>query len=180
MTGKGSDIILWLYAQDKEKLWDIKEHKEKRTLTQNAYYWQLCTKLADKLRYSKSRIHNMMLRSYGQIELIDDKACYIVIPDTESAENAALEAETYHIRPTSQVKPGKDGIMYRTYMLLRGSSTYNTQEMGILLDGLIQEAKQQDIETLPPRELERMRLHELQIEKKQNDRHSPQGQRKGL
>lgn len=166
MTGKAQEIILWLYAQDRDKVWDIKEHKNKRTLTQNSYYWQLLTKLADVQRLSKNRVHNMMLRSYGQIELIDDKACYIVIPDTDIAEESALEADTYHIKPTSQVKSGKDGAMYRTYMLLRGSSTYNTHEMSILLDGLIQEAKLQGIETLPPHELERMRAYELQQEKK--------------
>lgn len=168
MTGKAQDIILWLYAQDRDKVWDIKEHKEKRSLDSNSYYWVLVTKLADKLHLSKIRVHNMMLRSYGQIELIDDKACYIVIPDTDAAYESALEADTYHIKPTSQVKEGKDGSMYRTYMLLRGSSTYNTHEMSILLDGLIQEAKQQGIETLPPAELERIRVYELQVEKKQS------------
>lgn len=171
MTGKAVDLITWLYAQDREKVWEIKEHKEKRSLNQNSYYWSLLTKVADAHRISKAECHNQMLRSYGQIELIDGKACYIVIPDTEEAERSTLIADTYHIKPTSQVKQGKDG-MYRTYMLLRGSSTYNSNEMSVLLDGLIQEAKQLGIETLPPAELERMRLYELQIEAKQSMRNS--------
>lgn len=166
MTGKASELIVWLYEQaDKSKVWDVTEHKEKRSLNSNSYYWVLLTKLADAMRISKSKAHNMMLRSYGQLELINDKACYIVIPDTEEAEETALNAETYHIKPTSQVKPGKDGMSYRTYMLIRGSSTYNTKEMAILLDGLIQEAKDQGIETLTPAELERMRAYEQQHEK---------------
>ena len=33
----------------------------------------------------------------------------LVVPDTTEAEETALEAETFHIRPTSQVKQGKDG-----------------------------------------------------------------------
>ena len=160
MTGKSNEVITWLCSQDRDKLWDISEHKEKRSLTSNSYYWVLLSKLADKLRLSKSCVHNMMLRSYGQIEVLDGKGVYIVVPDTEEAEKTALSADTYHIKPTSQVKKGNDGIMYRTYMLLRGSSTYNTKEMSILLDGLIAEAKEQGIETLPPHELERMRAYE--------------------
>ena len=40
--------------------------------------------------------------------------------------------------------------------MLRGSSTYNTEEMSKLIDGLVSECKEQGIETLPPEELERM------------------------
>ena len=31
--------------------------------------------------------------------------------------------------------------MYRTYIMLRGSSTYNTEEMARLIDGLITDCK---------------------------------------
>lgn len=37
---------------------------------------------------------------------------------------------------------GVDGVMYRTYKLLRGSSTYNTEEMARLIDGLITSCKE--------------------------------------
>ena len=67
-----------------------------------------------------------------------------------------MEADAYHIKPTSEVKLGRDGKMYRTYYLLRGSSTYDTEEMSRLIDGLVDECKDAGIETLPPDELERM------------------------
>ena len=67
-----------------------------------------------------------------------------------------LEAETYHIKPTSQVQKGADGTLFRTYKMLRGSSTYDTKEMSYLIDGLVGECRELGIETLPPRELERM------------------------
>ena len=47
--------------------------------------------------------------------------------------------------------------MYRTYMMLRGSSDYDTREMSELIDGTVSEAKQMGIETLPPHEIERMK-----------------------
>jgi hypothetical protein len=37
---------------------------------------------------------------------------------------------------------GLDGIMYRTYKLLRGSSTYDPSEMARLIDGLITSCKE--------------------------------------
>lgn len=137
---------------------DIKavKHREKRSLDANAYYWKLLSQLAEVIKVSKSRAHNMMLRKYGQREFIDGKLVTIPIPDTDVAENTALEADTYHIKPTSQVKEGKDGTIYRTYVMMRGSSDYNTKEMSELIEGLVSECKEQGIETLAPAELEQM------------------------
>lgn len=70
------------------------------------------------------------------------KTIKLVLPDTEEAAQRADEAESYHIKPTSQVKVGTDGNTYRTYILLRGSSTYDTAEMTRLIDGVMDEAKQ--------------------------------------
>jgi hypothetical protein len=66
------------------------------------------------------------------------------------------EEEHYHLKPGSQVTAGRDGTNYRTYRLLKGSSEYDTKEMYHLINGLIQECKEQDIETLTPNEMERM------------------------
>lgn len=87
---------------------------------------------------------------------MDGKLAYLVIPDSDNAEMKALEAETYHIKPTSQTKPGADGLMYRTYIMLRGSITYDTKEMSHLVNGLVSDCREQGIETIPPDELERM------------------------
>ncbi|WP_045091356.1 hypothetical protein, partial [Clostridium sp. FS41] len=68
----------------------------------------------------------------------------------------SLEAETYHIKPTTEVKISSDGTPFRTYIMLRGSSTYDTDEMSKLINGLVSECQEMGIETLPPQELERM------------------------
>lgn len=135
----------------------IAKYREKRSLDANAYYWQLLSKVAEAMDVSKPFAHNYFLRRYGQIEVFDGQAVYVVIPDTEEAEKKIFEEETYHLKPTSQVKVGKDGRLYRTYMMLRGSSSYDTKEMSKLIDGLVSEAKENGIETLPPEELERMK-----------------------
>lgn len=133
------------------KLW-----RDKRSLDANSYYWVLLSRLAEAVGISKPRAHNLMLRKYGQNLVIDSQIAFLVIPDTEEAEETALEAESFHIRPTSQVKQGKDGKMYRTYTVLAGSSTYDTKEMSELINGLVSECKEQGIETLTTDELARM------------------------
>lgn len=131
---------------------EIKEYRKKRSLDQNALYWSVLTSFAEALNISNAYAHNLLLRRYGQLERYDDKPVYVVLPDTEDAEKKADEAESYHLKPTSQVKEGKDGISYRTYMLLRGSSSYDTKEMTRLLDGLLEECKEMGICVMSERE----------------------------
>jgi hypothetical protein len=52
---------------------------------------------------------------------------------------------------------GDDGILYYRYKVMRGSHTYNTKEMSVLIDGVVQEAKNLGTETLPEKELERIK-----------------------
>lgn len=111
-----------------EKLsFEIKRFRRRRSLDANAYYWVLCTKLAGVLHTSNEEVHNEMLCSYGQPEIFEGKAAYITIPDTENAENKVKHAMDYHLKPTSQVREGLDGVMYRTYRLMRRFSLPITQ-----------------------------------------------------
>lgn len=159
-------IIQWLTTQKDGQVWEIKKHTKKRTLSQNAYYWQLCGQIADAMRMPKEQVHNMMLRSYGQVERLAGGLVTVPIPDTERAEQEVLRSMKYHLKPTSQVRAGVKG-MYRTYVMLKGSHDLNTEEMSILLDGTVQEAQQLGIETLRPIELEAMRAYEEQHHQKQ-------------
>ncbi len=134
----------------------FKKFRKKRSLDANAYYWVLVAKLGDKLNLSKPHLHNILLRRYGQPAIIDGKMIYLVLPDSDQGARAADEAETFHIKPTSEVKTGRDGERFRTYVMLRGSSTYNTEEMAHLIDGLVSECKEVGIETAAPEELSRM------------------------
>ena len=170
MTGPAKELVFLLakIADEDTKVYDIVDHKEKRSLSQNAYYHVLLGKVADKLRISKSRLHNDMLTHYGQRMLIDDKPVIIYVPDTEESENTALESDTVHMKRTSSVLTGNDEIVYRAWVMLRGSHEYNTKEMSILLDGLIQEAKQLDIETLTPSQIAEMRQLEQAAEDRKN------------
>jgi hypothetical protein len=120
---------------------EIKKYKKKRSLDANAYYWVLITKLAKRTRKSNEELHNEMLVHYGFPELVDGQLIRMVLPDTDEADKTVRYSSVYHLKPTTQVKEGKDGTPYRTYIMLRGSHTYNTEEMARLIDGLIYECK---------------------------------------
>ena len=143
--------------KDKKLRIKVVQFREKRSLNANSYYWQLLSQLADKLRVSKPFLHNTLLRRYGQIQLLDGKPMYLSIKDTEAVRKAIDEAEDYHLKPTAEVRVGKDGDNWRTYLMLKGSHELDTREMAILIDGIVDEAKEQGIQTLTPNELERLK-----------------------
>lgn len=134
----------------------ITEIKARRSLDANAYYWKLLTQLAEKIGISKPFCHNIMLRRYGQEYIFDDKPVYALIPETEDNARKVDEETSVHLRPTAETKTGRDGVLYRTYKLMRGSHDYNTYEMSKLIDGLVSECRDHDIETITPQEMERM------------------------
>ena len=131
--------------------------RDKRSKDANGYFFVLVDKLADVLRVSKPYVHNLMLRKYGQIQKVDDRPVWVVLPETEEVFKKVEEEDTLHLKPTSEVKKGKDGKMYRTYLLLKGSHELDSRAFSILLDGIISECKEVGIETLPPEDLARLK-----------------------
>lgn len=176
MIGTAEKVIeamVQAVRNDPDKLYEVKEYRKKRTLTQNAYYWALIGKTARALRMSTTELHNRMLRDVSDLiaEEFGGKKAYLLLPDTEETERKALASETVHIKPTAQTRVLADGVTYRTYVLLKGSHDMKTDEMGALLDRLIVEAKQQGIETLTWRELLEMRQREKEREERNAQKH---------
>lgn len=143
MIGNVQQILQWLFTQDREKIFEVKEHKEKRSLNSNSYCWVLITKIADVLRSSKEEVYLQMLKRYGQSELVS------VLSDI----NVNGYFKYYEVAGTSQLN-GKEFTHYKVY---KGSSEYDTREMSVLIDGVVSEAKLLGIETLTPEELERIK-----------------------
>lgn len=178
-TGKREEMTLFfLGLRDDTTVFDLIEHKEKRGLSQNNYYWQLLEKLSVKTHVPKQKIHNINLRHLGLMERINGQVVSVLLPDAEETEETVLMADTYHLVPTRKTKEGTDGKMYRWYLMLRGSSDMNVSEMSALVDLAVQDAKAQGIETLTPNELAHIRELEKQHEDKKNQGmcDKPQGQ----
>lgn len=143
--------------KDEERLRiTAKKYRQKRSMDANAYYWVLVGKLAEALDISKPFCHNLMLRRYGQIEWFGNQVAYTMLPDTEEVTKRMEQMEEAHFAPTGNVKKGSDGIVYRAWKLLKPSHRYDSKEMAALIDGVISEAKEVGIETLPPQELRRL------------------------
>ena len=131
----------------------IEKHRRRRSLDANAYFHVLVGKIADKLRISKPRCKNILIGRYGQIEYLDDGVPAVI--KTNVDVDQMLEQETLHVVPCGVDRQGGKDINY--FRIYRGSHTYDTREMSILIDGTVQEAKEQGIETMTPEEIERMK-----------------------
>ena len=149
MIGNAEEIIKWLFTQDREKVFEVKEHKEKRSLTANAYAWCLIGKIADALRTSKDEVYFEMLKRYGQSEVFS-------ILSTVDVSGAFKYYEKFG-EITLFDDLTQEWVYMTNYRVFRGSSEYDSREMAILIDGIISEAKELDIETLPPHEVERLK-----------------------
>lgn len=125
--------------------YEIAKAKQKRSLNANAYAWLLITKIGDVLRLSKEEVYFDMLRQYGQGGAISVQEKF--------AENFKRTYKYYESLGKSELK-GKTFEHFRFWV---GSSEYNTQEMSILIDGIVQEAKQLNIEVLTPLEIARLK-----------------------
>ena len=145
MIGKVEQINQWLWNQDREKIFEIKEFKERRTLTQNSYMWKLITELANKTNISKEDMYMQMLKDYGQSEIIS----------MLSSINPNGYFKYFESIGTGIVN-NKEFTHYRIY---KGSSEYNTIEMKYLLDGIIQECENVGIPTLTINEIQNMKLN---------------------
>lgn len=143
MIGNAEAIIQYLFQQDREKVFEVREYKQKRSLTQNAYFWVLVNEIANVTRQSKDEIHLQMLKEYGQNQVIS------VQSNIDISKFIKYFEEIGHGRVN-----GKDFTHYRVF---EGSSEMDSREMAILLDGVVQEAEQLGIPTLTPAEIARLK-----------------------
>lgn len=141
MIGNVLKIIQWLYDQDKNKLFEIKEYKEKRNKNQNKKYWKLLGELSLKTKIGIEELHFEMLKSYSP-------RYEILVPNESS-----IRGIEYYEKKSKIVKNGKEFYVYHVYT---PSHELNTAEFAILLKGLCEECRQQGIETLSPEELEEL------------------------
>lgn len=128
---------------------ELKEHREKRSLDANAYFWRLLDELAYSLGEPKEALYLRYVKECGPFR------------DFSLTEE---EAGTFRTAwsmlgtgwPTEQVDYSEDGerIIIRAYY---GSSTYNTKQMSRLIDNVVQDCKAVGIETLPPDKLDLMK-----------------------
>ena len=138
MIGNALKIIQYLYDQDKDKVFEIKEYKEKRNKDQNAKYWNLLGQLSLKLKIGIEELHFKFLKEYSP-------RYEIMIP----AETEVRGIE-YYEKKSKIVKNGKEFNVYHVYT---PSHELNKSEFSILLEGICEECQKQGIEVRSPEEI---------------------------
>jgi hypothetical protein len=128
---------------------ELKEHRKKRSMNANNYFWQLADQIAAALGREKEEIY---------LEYIKRVGCF---KDFTLSED---EAKTFRVAwsmlgtgwPTEQVDYSPSGreVIIRAYY---GSSQYNTRQMSRLIDMAVEDAKDLGIEVLTPMELDRLK-----------------------
>lgn len=111
----------------------VKGLKHKRSKNANDYFWEIVGKIADKLKADKDEIYLKMLKRYGQS---------IIVTVREGVDVGRLFK--YYELFNDGLSNGVKFVAYRVFI---GSSQYNTQEMSILIDGTVQEARDLGIQT---------------------------------
>lgn len=98
--------------------------------------------MAEKLHTSKDDLYLLMLQRYSK------KFTHIILK-----ENAVQEFKN-NFRTCVELGEvevnGKKGIQLQCYY---GSSTFDTEEMSVLLEGVVSECEELEIETLTPDEI---------------------------
>lgn len=143
MTGNAIQLITYLYEQDKEKLFDLVEHRKKRSLNANSYMWALINEIANAMRLSKEEVYLQMLKDYGQSEVIS----------LLSSINVDGYFKYYEVIGES-ILNNKE---FKHIRIFKGSSEYDTREMSILLQGVVEEANSLGIETMTKDEIEHLK-----------------------
>lgn len=144
MVGTIEQVIQYLFKQDKTKKYEVKEVKKKRSLDSNAYAWVLLGKLQEKLHMPKEDIYRKIIKEIGSYEVIPVKNEAV-----ERFRQAWSKNGLGWITETTKSK--LEG--FTNVIAYYGSSSYNTSEMSRLIELIVQECKQQEIETMTPNEL---------------------------
>ena len=144
MTGDAKTLINWLLNQDSTKVWDISEHREKRSKNANALLWKCLGDIAEALKADKWDIYLQMLKRYGKYTYICVKPSMV-----EAVKKQWRECEELGEIDIN----GSKAVQMLCYF---GSSTFDSKEFSTLLDGVISEMKEMELPTPDNKEIERI------------------------
>lgn len=122
---------------------EAKKYREKRSLDANALLWACLSEIAVALRTDKWDVYLMMLKRYGKYTYICVKPN--VVESVKAQWRECEEVGRININ-------GQEAVQLLCYF---GSSTYDTKEMSVLIDGVISEMEEMGLETPESREVRR-------------------------
>ena len=128
---------------------EIKQHRERRSLDANAYFWVLAGKLAAETRIPVDEIYRNAIQNIGG-------NFDVVCVQARAADDLTRHWESKGLGWVTERFDSKiEGCV--NVRLFYGSSSYDTRQMSLLIDNIVQDCKACGIETLPPDKLEAMK-----------------------
>jgi len=119
------------------------KYRNRRSLDANALLWLCLGRLADALRTDKWEVYLQMLKRYGKFTYICVKQNVV----------DSVKAQWRECEVIGEVNiNGQEAVQMLCYF---GSSTFDTKEFSILLDGVISEMKEMGLETPTSKDMER-------------------------
>ena len=130
---------------DKPLTVTIKEYREKRSLSQNAYLWVLLDKIGAKVNRSKEDVYKIFVKDFGVFEVLPIRNDAVERFNRNWSKNGL----GWFTEDLGESK--LDG--YTKLIAYYGSSTYNTAEMKRLIDAVLYECEEQGIDTMPLKDI---------------------------
>ena len=128
---------------------EVKQYRQKRSLDANSFCWVVCQKIAEVIRSTKEEVYRREIRDVGQCE---------IVPIRDDAVDTWIERWGGRgIGWFAEVMDDSKLEGYKKVISYYGSSVYDTREMSILIDEIVSQAKELNIETLPPDEVESLK-----------------------
>ena len=134
--------------REREISLECKKWRNRRSLDANAYMWVLIDKIAKATRQKPVDVYRHAIRDIpgnSTLVCVQDKAKDVLKQQWE-ARGLGWQAEELDSKLTGCTN----------LKLYYGSSTYDTEQMSLLIDNIVADAKDLGIETLTPFELEGM------------------------
>lgn len=166
ITVKSDISELFDELKDADIDFEIKKHRERRSLDANSYCWVLCGKIADKLadddvKNTKEGVYRAAIREIGVYKDFPNMSP----DDAKTIRTAWGMLGTGWV--TEQVDYSHDG-KFVTIRCYYGSSTYNTKQMSRLIDNLVQDCETLGIPTETPEQIEKIKSLWANAPKKDN------------
>ena len=149
----GNDLILTASIPDARRFvygfkpgeYEISPAKKKRSLNANAYAWKLINDIALAVRESPEDVYREALKNIPNI-------CEVLCVQDKAVDSMVRLWTRNHIgrrveREESKIKGCTNLYIYY------GSSDFDTRQMSMLIDNLVQDAQALGIETRPEEEI---------------------------
>lgn len=114
---------------------EAKKYRPKRSLDANALLWACLSEIAVELGTDKWSVYLAMLKRYGKYTYICVKPSVV----------DAVKAQWRECEEIGRINiNGQEAVQLLCYF---GSSTYDTKEMSVLIDGVLSEMREMGLET---------------------------------